>query len=128
MDVIQELEREVAMNVIINPGSGALTEGTIEQAWDNARLFFSAMQEDHIWDMILVGEPESDGKGRWKFTFEHSVTKVQKVLDVHGLNYETQKEDYLFWPRTYWDGSSCSTPKVQDFLAPGFRIAIVPVQ
>jgi len=110
--------------VLINPGSGPLTEGTLEQAWVLAKDWLAMMEAHHVHDVQIVGEPEYDGKGRWAFVFEHKITGVHKILETHGLTDEQAKE-YMFYPRTYWDGSSTGTPDPETFLAPGYRLQIV---
>lgn len=74
----------------------------------------------------IVGTGEFTG--RWQFTFRHQVTGVECRLETHGISdiaaweADAKAEGRLrIHPRVYWNGSSCSTPELSDWSAPGFR-------
>lgn len=110
--------------LLINPGSH-VEGGTEEQARENARVWHGRMVSDGITGVDLVEEPTGYRNGRWTFAFRHTVTGVTRELEIHGLT-AAQAETYVFRPRVYWRGGSCSTPDLTDFLAIGYVLAIVP--
>lgn len=109
---------------LINPGS-RVERGTLSQALRNARGWHETLTEAGISGVSLDPEPVRFEDGRWTFAFRHDVTGVECHLTIDGLTAE-QKRRLLFWPKVYWKGSSCSEPELADWLADGFRIAIVP--
>jgi hypothetical protein len=115
------------MSLIINPGSqvGGSGEGwtnTLPTAKNKAREWLQAMHDDGLVDVQLLDETEySDG--RWLFSFAHRVTGVIVKLEIDGIDdLVAYKRDYLFPPRIYWNGSSCSNPKLEDWAAPGYAL------
>ena len=115
------------MTVFINPGSNIETgEGwtnTFEGAKAEAERWLARMRKDGLREVSLVAWDEAEDAGRWKFWFEHSVTKKRVVLETHGIdNIEAYRKGRIFDPRVYWNGSSLSEPAIEDFAAPGFRV------
>ena len=115
--------------LVINPGSriGKSTPkgwtNTFEKAQAEAERWLKNMHEDDgLTDVELVrSDPKPEG-GRWKFTFRHRVTGVEVTLDTHGISdLDAYCKQYIFAPKVYWKGSSCSNPQLDDFAAPGFR-------
>jgi hypothetical protein len=115
------------MAILLNPGSriGGLPEGvrnTYADALAEARRWLAQIREDGIADVELIEHPEQAPRdGRWTFDFRHAVTGVVCSLETHGLDdvdaYEAAR---IFTPRIYWRGSSCSSPSLDDWAAPGF--------
>ncbi|MFI6302135.1 hypothetical protein ACIBCH_09705 [Amycolatopsis thailandensis] len=116
------------MTVFINPGSqiGETGEGwtnTFVGAKAEAERWLSQMHNDGLREVELVAWDENENEGRWKFWFEHFVTKARVELATHGIdNYDAYMKGRVFGPRVYWNGSSCSMPTIEDFAAPGFRV------
>jgi len=93
--------------VIINPGTGAVSDATQENAEANVKKFIedlggSATIGDHIGD---------DGEGRWDYEITgpdgspHEVSMPGLPIDqVRWLDWEDQ--DIWDFPRMYVDGSS----------------------
>jgi len=116
---------------LINPGAhiGASTQAqgwtnTYEEAKRKVREWHDRMTEEGIRDveLILPGIPVN-GEGRWTFLFRHTVTGVDVELETHGINdLDAYQRQHLFLPRVYWNGSSTSDPKPEDWAAPGFEI------
>lgn len=117
---------------IINPGSGPVGESgawtdTYEAALRTALEWLDEVRSRGIRDVHIVaqlheGDPEPV-EGRWTFVFRHEVTGVEVELQTHGLdNIEAYRKRYIFDPRVYWRGDSSATPKVEDWLAPGFEV------
>lgn len=113
------------MTLIINAGSSIGKPGdgwtnTYETARKNAGDWLDQMHAEGMTDVqLLDGSTESEG--RWVFTFRHSVTGTTVKLETHGIDdVEAYERQHIFSPRIYWDGSSTSNPKLEDFAAPGF--------
>ena len=63
--------------------------------------------------------------GRWKFYFEHTVTKRRVNFETHGIdNIQAYCDAQIlgFSPKVYWNGSSSEIVEIEDFAAPGFRV------
>lgn len=95
---------------------------TVETARETAARWLRQMHEEGMAEVVLL-PGETVHSNRWCFRFRHTVTGVEAGLEVHGINdlvaYEKQ---HIFTPKTYWCGSSVGNPKIEDFLAPGFRV------
>lgn len=113
--------------VLINPGSHV--EGGMEdQARINAFEWLHRMREHGITDVVIDNaEPPAYSSGRWTFIFRHTLTGRTAELCIHGLT-PTEVQERTFGARVYWNGSSCSDPTWEDFLAPRFEVGIRPVQ
>lgn len=115
--------------VLINPGSH-VRGGTAEQALENARDWHRRMIEQGFTDVVLDEVPRQGppqyGSDRWTFAFRHTLTGREAELMIHGLSEGECGECGIFRPRVYWNGSSCSDPKWEDFLTDGFELAIRP--
>lgn len=118
------------MTLIINPGSRI---GETQQGWTNteekaraeAAKWLSNMHAEGMTDVELLDGCTDDGEGRWRFAFRHKVTGALVYLDTHGIDdMDAYLARCIFPPRVYWNGSSSSDPKLDDFAAPGF----VPVK
>lgn len=113
--------------MMINPGSRI---GADQQGWTNteaaaivkAAEWLATMRGDGLADVDLLDGCTADGEGRWRFTFRHRVTGVEVVLETDGIDdVEAYQRQHIFPPRVYWNGSSSSDPKLEDFAAPGFE-------
>ncbi len=119
------------MSTFINPGSRIAepTTGwtnTFEQAKKEAETWLETMHEEGIVDVAIVNWDETESEGRWRFEFEHAVTRVRVTLATHGIdNLTAYCKQALFAPRVYWNGSSSSSPDHADFAAPGFKLTYV---
>lgn len=112
--------------LIINPGSKI---GDDPKGWTNTHTqarkhayewFYKPMQEDGFTD-IEVEDTKEERDGRWLFIFKHSITEKQVELEVHGIdNLEAYRNQHIFSPRVYWNGSSSSNPSIDDFAVDGF--------
>lgn len=113
------------MSLIINPGSrigaGAAWTNTYEQARKSAEdLLVHLAREGHI-DVTLLDEFEVN-EGRWVFSFRHNVTGKVVEFETHGIDdLDAYEKAHIFSPRVYWNGSSCSSPKLDDWDAEGFE-------
>ena len=113
------------MTLIINPGSriGEPGEGwtnTYETARGYAEKWLAQMHGEGMTDVELLDGTE-EREGRWVFTFRHKITQATATLEIHGIdNPAAYEKRHVFAPRTYWNGSSCSDPELENFAAPGF--------
>lgn len=113
--------------MIVNPGSrmagnaGKGWTNTYEKAREVAERWLAQMHADGLTDIVLLDGAE-EYEGRWRFTFRHTVTGVEQVLETHGIdNLDAYERQYLFPPRIYWRGSSVADPSLEDFAADGFE-------
>jgi hypothetical protein len=106
------------MTVIINPGSHIPPNipNTYERAQAYAQEWLEKMIKEGFGDIEMVSTGECH-EGRWTFIFRHLVTRVQVRLDQHGIE---STEDFICPPRVYWNGSSSSSPQIDDFAAKGY--------
>lgn len=109
-------------SVIINPGSN-ISKGTFEQALKNAKKWLDRIQEE-FGDVIMSEEENYDGEGRWRFEFVHLITCKVAYLDIHGFT-EEECDKFVFYPRTYWQGSSTSDPCPDDWAGNGYKYKYV---
>lgn len=109
------------MKVIINPGSEN-TGGTIEQATVNAQEWLKSIHDEGFCEVQMKFK-ERYGTGNFLFVFTHRITQKEAFLEIHGFTEEECKE-FIFHPRVYWNGSSTSNPKIEDWLADGFKYRI----
>jgi len=116
------------MTVFINPGSHVSETGegwtnTFEGAKAEAEKWLARMHNDGLHEVELVTWDDTEDAGRWKFWFKHSVTGTRVPLETHGINdMQAYMKGRVCGPRVYWNGSSCSEPKIEDFAADGFRV------
>lgn len=118
------------MSIIINPGS---VIGKEEKGWTNTHAvalkyanewFYKPMLDEGFEDIEMI-DPNEEVDGRWKFIFKHKITGVEIELEVHGIdNLEAYQKQYIFQPKTYWNGSSCSSPEIKEFKKEGFKPVI----
>lgn len=116
------------MNMIINPGSGAVeTSGegwtnTHKQARVNAyEWFYKPMLEQGFTDIKVI-DTKIERDGRWLFNFEHKITGKVVELEIHGIdNMEAYTKTHIFGSRVYWNGSSSSNPQLEQFAAEGYE-------
>lgn len=122
------------MTLFINPGAN-LGDRTAAQGWTNryetahaeARSWLAKMRAEGIGDVELVAGDETEREGRWRFTFRHTVTGAEVVLETHGIDdVDAYARQHFFPPRVYWNGSSTSNPSLDDFAAPGFTMTFRP--
>lgn len=123
--------------IIINPGSGPVAESgegwtnSLTGAQTHARTWLRFLGNQGIRDIELVPGEEYTGDGRWRFRFRHAVTGACVDLDTHGIDNEpAYAREYVFAPRVYWNGSSSSTPEIENWLVDGFEVVktLRPVQ
>lgn len=113
-------------SLIINPGARIGQPGngwtnTLAKARAEAGEWLSRMHAEGMTDVVLLGDAEDTGDGRWRFTFRHAVTGTAVHLDTHGIDdLDAYRRQHLFDPRVYWNGSSTAEPRLEDFAAPGF--------
>lgn len=108
-------------NVIINPGS-EYKGGTLEQAEENAKEWLKSIHDEGFPEVEMIFIEQYD-KGNFLFHFKHPVTNKVATLEIHGFT-EEQCTKFVFHPRVYWNGSSTSNPKVEDWLEEGFYFKI----
>lgn len=121
------------MTLIINPGSGPVADAgtgwtnTQDGAFAEARRWHDRMKADgfghdvELLDLDPHRQGHSNQEGRWLFEFRHKVTGVVVELETHGVdNIEAYMKERVFAPRVYWNGSSCSSPALEQFAAAGF--------
>lgn len=97
------------MNIIINPGSGAV-DGKVswENAYENIKAYIS---ECEIPMRIVRSEHEDDG-GRYLFVLRNDEYKYEIEVEMPGLPLgkvryiEGDKRNVFDFPRLYVDGSS----------------------
>lgn len=111
------------MGIIINAGSEN-TGGTLEQAKINAEIWLKAIHEKGFLDVEMSFVEQLEENANFLFHFTHKVTKKVATLETHGFTRDQCKE-FVFYPRSYWNGSSCSEEKVEDWLADGYKYKIV---
>jgi hypothetical protein len=114
--------------MIVNPGSeisamsGEGWTNTVEKARAEARRWLEQMHKSGISEVMLLPGEELH-ENRWLFRFVHTVTGTQVTLETHGIDdVRAYEREHIFTPSVYWRGSSCSSPRIEDFAAPGFRI------
>ena len=102
------------MSIIINPGSN-ITKGTFKQAKINAKQWLKLINLEFPEVGMLETKENYDGEGRWRFEYQHKVTKAIATLDIHGFTDEEVKS-FMFGARVYWQGSSVGDPSPEDWL------------
>ena len=108
--------------MIINAGSEN-KGGTFEEALKSARVWLSSVQREFP-EVTMTTHENRLGDGDWNFVFTHQVTGVSVDLDIHGFTDE-ECEKFTFHPRVYWNGSSTSDPKIDDWLTDDYKYRIV---
>lgn len=116
------------MTLIINPGSGPVHidgpgwTNTYGTALVNARRWLDTMKERGFRDVVMLPTSAAPTDGRWTFTFRHNLTRAEVTLEIDGIdNMAAFEKQHIFGTRTYWNGSSCSEPSLDDFAAEGFE-------
>lgn len=101
--------------LIINPGSEVpdTPHNSYERAKATADKWHATMIRRWPEVTITYPDPNDMDDGRWNFKFHHPVTGVTRVLSTHGIRREDQG---VFGVRTYWDGSSSSSPQDGSWL------------
>lgn len=107
--------------LIINPGSEN-KGGTFEQATKNANNWLKLIHSGGF-PGVEMSFVEQLKDGDFLFSFTHNVTKKVVELCIHGFTDE-ECERFTFRPRVYWNGSSTADPKIEDWLADGFKYRI----
>lgn len=107
--------------MIINPGSEN-RGGTKEQAHINAEGWLKSIDKNGFPEVEMSFVEQVNG-GNFLFNFTHQVTGKVATLEIHGFTPE-ECEEFIFGPRVYWNGSSCSDPKIEDWLEDGFDYRI----
>lgn len=117
------------MRMIINPGStipvqsGKGWTNTEQGAHREAEKWLANMRSEGITDVELLPGCEPSGEGRWCFTFRHQISGVEVNLVTHGIDdIEAYGKERIFYPRVYWNDSSCAEPEVENFAAEGFEV------
>lgn len=105
-------------NIIINPGS-RIKKGTFEQAVINANVWLKNIIAEYP-EVVMSSNENYDGEGRWFFEFTHTVTGKVCILDIHGFTPQ-ECEKFIFHPKVYWNGSSCSDPEPKNWLTDKFK-------
>jgi hypothetical protein len=109
------------MGIILNPGSKT-KGGTFEQAEKNAKKWLESIYQNGFLEVEMsFSKKEEDGN--FIFNFKHNVTRKIVQLEIHGFT-DKECEEFLFYPRVYWNGSSCADPKTEDWLEDGFKYRI----
>jgi hypothetical protein len=92
--------------VLINPGSGAVQDSTLEQAQLNMNAFVAALGGE----VVAERAPDADAD-RGRFTFELRCGKESVEVDMPGCSLELLRDSRsMFTPRLYVDGSSWYWP------------------
>lgn len=101
------------MSLIINPGS-KISKGTFKQALLNTEIWQKNIIEEFP-EVTMSTNEDYDGEGRWTFKFTHSITGKVATLDIHGFT-DKECDEFMFQPKVYWNGSSCSNPEPNNWL------------
>ena len=109
------------MGIIINAGSEN-KGGTFEQAEINAKEWLESIHNDGFPE-VEMSFVQRHKDGDWQFNFTHKVTGKVATLEIHGFTKE-EREAFVFHPRVYWNGSSTANPKIEDWLADGFKYRV----
>ena len=109
------------MAVIINAGSEN-KGGTFEQAKINAEKWLKSIHEEGFLEVEMSFIEQEKG-GSFQFDFKHTVTQKVATLYIHGFT-DDECSKFVFHPRVYWNGSSTADPKIEDFLADGFKYRV----
>ena len=110
--------------MIINPGS-EVTGGTYKDAREEAERLLECMtgDRDGLTDIVLLDEYREDD-GRFEFTYKHTITGKTGTWNITGLEQNYKEKGYIFHPRIYWNGSSCSNPEWTDFLTDEYELTV----
>lgn len=116
---------------MINAGANILAQrgkgwtNTYKTAVKRAETWLKQMHKEGMVDVFIVPGPPRENAGRWLFSFRHPVTGITCILSMHGIdNLTAYEREFIFAPRTYWNGCSSAEPELEDFQAVGFE----PVQ
>ncbi len=110
------------MMLIINPGS-EVKGGTYEDARKEAERLLQCMKDNEITDVILLDD-YTENDGMFLFTYQHTITKKTGTWEVSGLEHNYKEKGFIFSPRIYWNGSSCSSPEWKDFLTDEYELTV----
>lgn len=102
--------------LIINPGSEN-RGGTLEEARIIAKEYLDQIHKEGYTEVEMT---ELEHDDYFNFLFKHKVTGKGVELNTHGFTRE-ECEEFMFTPRIYWNGSSCSSPKIEDWLTDGYE-------
>lgn len=94
------------VNVIINPGSGAVKAGTVEQSEINIKAFIEDLMVENVqYEFVKVLD---DGRHLYKvWNDEHSHEIEMPALPLENVRYLGLENQNIFhFPRLYVDGSS----------------------
>jgi hypothetical protein len=108
--------------VIINPGSEN-KGGTFAQALINAAEWLESIHNEGFTE-VEMSFVKRHKDGDWQFNFTHKVTGKVAILKIHGFTKE-QRKSFVFNPRVYWNGSSTSDPKIEDWLTDDYTYRII---
>jgi len=111
------------MGIIINAGSEN-TGGTLEQAKINAENWLKAIKANICVDDLEMTFVKQYEDGDFLFEFKHLITGKVATLVTHGFTEEECKK-FTQYPRVYWEGSSTADPKLEDWLADGYKYKVV---
>lgn len=109
------------MGIIINPGSEN-KGGTLKQAKINAQEWLKSIHNEGFLD-VKMKYIKQYKDGDFRFNFKHTTTQKVATLDIHGFT-EEECQKFMFHPRVYWNGSSCSSPDIEDWLTDEFTYRI----
>lgn len=109
------------MGIIINPGSEN-KGGTLKQAKINADEWLKCVHDEGFLE-VEMKYVEQYKDGNFLFEFKHTITQKVATLEIHGFTKE-ECEKFMFHPRVYWNGSSSSSPDIEDWLTDEFTYRI----
>ena len=95
--------------------------GTKEQAILNAEKWLKNIQNDGFLDVVM--EFSKTDKDYFLFEFKHNITGKVALLSTHGLS-DKEVDKMAFKPKVYWNGSSVSEPKFEDWLTAEYSFKI----
>lgn len=94
------------MSIIINPGSGPVSDATHDDARANLDAFLADLSDGATY----VGEAESYGEGRWGFLIEANGRRIEiqmPGLPLNRVRWLSAKSGSIWdFPRLYVDGDS----------------------
>ena len=109
--------------MIINPGSDVVG-GKVEDAIKEAERLLQCIKDDGITGVGLLREYKKTEDGRYIFKYRHEITGRVGEWCVTGLEDNWRGRGFMFQPRIYWNGSSCSSPEWKDFLTGEYEITV----
>lgn len=93
------------INLIINPGTGKVPEGTKEQSEINIKQFITDLKVKAVYEFKLI---DSDGRHDYDISFEGEIHEVSMPpIPLENVRYiDPENQSILNFPRLYVDGSS----------------------